>query len=189
MSNQIHALTDGGRWNWREVIEKYVAVFLTPKRDPFHKEELFWFELQKTFCGVKDRPVLQRGHCLFSTTALTSASPSSPQSLIFAFSGRSEDPNSLQGPKNYTFHLWNPSGLIAINFCVSPVPWLLLTPLHALPPVKCHLITADLKKKKKQPNPFSSLLKYALLWVSMPGWFQPILISIENVFVWIFKGT
>lgn len=41
-----------GRWNWREVIEKYVAVFLTPKRDPFAEEELFSFELQETFCEV-----------------------------------------------------------------------------------------------------------------------------------------
>jgi len=33
----------------REVRVKYVVVFLTPKRDPFLKEGLLSFELQKPF--------------------------------------------------------------------------------------------------------------------------------------------
>lgn len=130
---------------------------------------------------MKDRLVLQKGHCLFSAAALTSASPSSSQSLIFAFSDRS-DPNSLQGPKSYISYLQNPSRLITTNFCISPIPWLLLTSLHALPPVQCYLyinvnnlIIADFKNL-----PPSSLLKHAFLSISFvniyPGRFQPILI-------------
>lgn len=143
-------------------------MFLVPKRDPFLKEKLFSLELQKTFCEVKDRLVLQKGHCLFSAAALTSASPSSSQSLIFAFSDRS-DPNSLQGPKSYISYLQNPSRLITTNFCISPIPWLLLTPLHALPPVQCYLyinlnnlIIVDFKNL-----PPSSLLKRAFLSISI----------------------
>lgn len=104
---------------------KYFAVFLTPKRDPFLKEGLFSFELQKTFCEVKERLVLQRGplsllyHC-----PDPSAIPSSPQSLIFASSGRSEDPNSFQGPTKATFsnfEILQDSFLLTSSYLPYPV--------------------------------------------------------------------
>lgn len=100
----IHASTDEGRWNQREVRVKYVSVFLPPKRGPFLKEGSLSFELQKPFlwsesqAGAAKEPIV----CLLPLRWPLLCPPPLP-SLIFASAGRSEDPSSLQSPIKATF--------------------------------------------------------------------------------------
>lgn len=87
-----------GKWEWN-----ILQCFSLQGEIPFLRRVCFHLNYKKLFVKWKRGWCCRGVHCLFSTIALTSAIPSFPQSLIFASSGRSEDPNSFQGPTKATF--------------------------------------------------------------------------------------